>query len=89
MLNVPKRPLYVEDNGVRTPNWVYNATNHVSSIESSGPGSFLVVLDQPATSNYLYLAIGVLAAIIAAVVGVYAWNRRRKKPAGLQAGMMG
>ena len=87
VVNVPKRPLYVEENGVRTPNWVYNSTNQVISIEASGPGSFLVVLDQPATSNYLYIGIGASAAIVVAI-GVYAWNRRRRKPVGLQAGMM-
>jgi len=86
VVNVPKRPLYVEEDGVRTPNWVYNSTNQVISIEASGPGSFLVVLDQPGTSNYLYLAIGATAAIVAAI-GVYAWNRRRRKPVGPQAGM--
>ncbi len=87
VVNVPKRPLYVEKDGVRTPNWVYNSTNQVISIEASGPGSFLVVLDQPATSNYLYLGIGASAAIVAAI-GVYAWNKRRRKPVGLQAGTM-
>jgi len=86
VVNVPKRPLYVEENGVRTPNWIYNSTNQVISIEASGPGTFLVVLEQPGTDNYLYLAIG--AAAIVAGIGVYAWNRRRRKPFGQMAGTM-
>src|SRR5881397_2174501 len=84
VVNVPKRPLYVEENSVRTPNWIYNSTNQVISIEASGPGTFLVVLEQPGTDNYLYLAIG--AAAIVAGIGVYAWNRRRRKPFGQMAG---
>ncbi len=81
ILNVPKRPLFVEKDGVRTPDWVYNSTSQTIAIETASPGTFQVVLDQPSSSGYLYPAGGAAGAVTIALVGWYFLRKRRIKPA--------
>ncbi len=77
IVNVPRRPAYVLENGVRTPNWVYNNATGTIAIDEAGQGSYQVVMDESSSLNYLYLAAGVIGVVAAASLGLYFWRKRR------------
>src|SRR5262249_26467531 len=66
IVNVPKKPLYVEVGGIRTADWVYDNTTKTIAITSPGQGAFLVALEQPGILQ-LYL-IGGLSAVVALAI---------------------
>lgn len=85
VVNVPKRPSYVEKDGVRIPNWVYNSTSQTVAIETDTQGSFQMVLDETplvptSTPPYPYLYIGgvLVGLVILASIGLILWRRRSK-----------
>ncbi len=85
IVNVEKRPVYVEVNGVRVPDWVYNNTTRTVMIPSSSDGTFLIVLDQPPLGlEYLLTAIVAVAAVVFLVI-LY-WRRSRVKLAPFTSG---
>jgi len=84
ILNVPKRPLYVEINGTRTPDWFYNSTEGVISVDATGFESFLVVLEPPAINYVLYVETGGIAAIAISLIVFYFRRRKTQGRFGLQ-----
>ncbi len=76
VVNVPSRPVFVERNGARIADWVYNSTSQTVAIETDVPGSFQVVLDEPSTFPYLYLGGAVAGILGAAILSIVLWRRR-------------
>ncbi len=77
IIDVAKRPLYVEVNGVRTPDWVYNDTTKTVAISSPTDGTFLAVLEQPPLFDITYVIVGIIAATAIVILVIYYWRRSR------------
>ncbi len=78
VVDVPKRPLYVERNGARIASWTYNSTTNAIAIEADPQGTFTVVLEQPADHTNYFVAGGAATTLAAALIGL-TWQRRRAK----------
>lgn len=81
VVDVPKRPLYVERNGMRTASWEYNSQTSAISVDGDIQGNFLIVLENP--RNYLGFAPvgGIVAAIaLAALLASRRKSGKRKPP---------
>ncbi len=77
VVNVQGKPLFIERNGVRTADWVYNGTSRTVAIETDMAGTFNVVLQNPSGVPTILLVGGGLAA--AAAISILALFLRRKK----------
>ncbi len=77
VVNVQGKPLFIERNGVRTADWVYNGTSRSVAIETDMAGTFNVVLQNPSGVPTILLVGGGLAA--AAAISILAVFLRRKK----------
>jgi hypothetical protein len=80
VVDVPSRPFFVEKDGSRIADWVYNSTSQTIAIQTDSQGSFLVSLVEPPSFPYLYLGIGILGVIAAAVLTLVLVRRARKVP---------
>ncbi len=78
IFKVPKRPLFVEEDGIRTPNWVYDNTTNTVAIQAARQGTFLVALEQNSPDISLYVITGVSLVVGAATV-LAAWVLIRKR----------
>jgi len=79
VLNVPTRPIRVEQNGALTASWIYNATAKTVAIETDTQGSFQVVLQEPPPYTYLYTGGAIATVIAAGLLVVVMWRRRLPK----------
>jgi len=84
VVNVQGKPLFIERNGVRTADWVYNGTSRTVAIETDMAGTFNVVLQNPSGVPTILLVGGGLAA--AAAISILALFLRRKKGSRLLNG---
>jgi len=77
VVNVQGKPLFIERNGVRTADWVYNGTSRSVAIETDMAGTFNVVLQNPSVVPTILLVGSGLAAT--ATISILAVFLRRKK----------
>lgn len=77
VVNVQGKPLFIERNGVRTADWVYNGTSRSVAIETDMAGTFNVVLQNPSGVPTILLVGSGLAAT--ATISILAVFLRRKK----------
>ncbi len=81
VVNVPVKPLFIERNGVRTADWVYNGTSRTVAIETDQAGTFNVVLrTSSSVSTILLRGMGLAAA---AAISILALFLRKKKASKL------
>ncbi len=83
VVNVDKKPLRVEKDGLLIASWIYNATTGTVSIETATPGSFQLVLRESASYDYLYMGSAIATVIAAGAIGIVLWRMRipKKLPA--------
>ncbi len=85
VVSVPKKPLYVDRNGVRVFDWVFNSASGTVAIETDTLGTFSLVLESPSFLASLeegqlltYLIIGAVGTL--AIIGTTIVWRRGKMP---------
>jgi len=79
VVNVDKKPLRVEKDGLLIASWVYNATTGTVSIETATPGSFQLVLVESPSYDYLYMGGAIATVILAGAIGIVLWRMRIPK----------
>src|SRR6266568_5804498 len=84
VVQVSEKPLYVELNGTRVFNWTYDSTSKVAAIETTGLGTYTIVLQAPSLLDSLentplttiLLIAGTVGGILVAIVVAAKWSSR-------------